>query len=388
MLERGGALNLKHQCALLGVSRSSRYYKPLGESAENVRLMRRIDEAYLKYPFYGSRQMARHLGRLGLMAGRHRVRRLMGLMGLEAIYRKPRTSAAHPDHRVYPFAGVDDRAAGPGLVRGHHLCSGISRIFLFGGGDGLGEPVLLAWRLSNTLDGAFCIAALAAALRLGTPEIFNTDQGAQFTSAAFTERVQAAGARCSMDGRAGSWTTFHRTAVALAEIRSGVPARAFPGRARHLELGWVLQRLASALGAGRAHTRRSLSWHRGGGMSASAGFNPADPPGTGRLGVHTPRIPPPPHGRFIRGETAPVASRWNTLQAPLQRPGGTRPAVLTPARFASTISFDEGTINQSKYTLKKPSDFHLSVALPYLRPVSRLAGKRKYLASSSNVFAG
>ena len=91
-------------------------------------------------------------------------------------------------------------------------------------------------------------------------------------------------------------------------------------------------------------------------MSASAGFNPADPPGTGRFGVHTPRIPPPPHWRFIRGETAPVASPWNTLQAPLHRPGGTRPAVLTPARFASTISFDEGTINQSKYTLKKPSD--------------------------------
>ncbi len=235
MLGRGGELNLKRQCALLGVSRSSRYYKPLGESAENVRLMRRIDEAYLKYPFYGSRQMARHLGRLGLMAGRHRVRRLMGLMGLEAIYRKPRTSAAHPDHRVYPYLLRELTIERPDQV----WCADITYVpvsqgffYLVAVMDWVSRYVL-AWRLSNTLDGAFCIAALAAALRLGTPEIFNTDQGAQFTSAAFTERVQAAGARCSMDGQGRFldnifierlWRSLKYEAVYLHELADGFQA--------------------------------------------------------------------------------------------------------------------------------------------------------------------
>ena len=103
MIERDGPLPLVRQCGLLGVSRSSQYYEPLGESAENLALMRCLDELHLAYPFYGSRQMARHLRREGAVAGRHRVRRLMRLMGMEAIYRKPRTSVANPQHRVYPY---------------------------------------------------------------------------------------------------------------------------------------------------------------------------------------------------------------------------------------------------------------------------------------------
>ena len=103
MLERGETLSLTRQGTLLGISRSSLYYEPQGESAENLALMRCIDELYLKYPFYGSRQMARHLKREGSSAGRHRVRRLMRRMGLQAIYCKPRTSVAHPDHRIYPY---------------------------------------------------------------------------------------------------------------------------------------------------------------------------------------------------------------------------------------------------------------------------------------------
>ena len=104
MIEREHqSLSVSRQCRLLGVSRSTLYYRPLGESAATLELMRRIDELYLKYPFYGSRQMVRHLAREGVAVGRHRVRRLMRLLGLEAIYRKPRTSVANPEHRVYPY---------------------------------------------------------------------------------------------------------------------------------------------------------------------------------------------------------------------------------------------------------------------------------------------
>ena len=103
MVDRGCGLSLSRQCELLDVSRSSQYYEPLGESAANLALMRRLDELHLEHPFYGSRQMARHLRREGVVAGRHRVRRLMRLMGMEAIYRRPRTSAANPEHRVYPY---------------------------------------------------------------------------------------------------------------------------------------------------------------------------------------------------------------------------------------------------------------------------------------------
>ena len=103
MIEHGGELSLARQCALLGVSRSSQYYAPSGESAENLALMRRMDELHLAHPFYGSRQMARHLRREGVVAGRHRIRRLRGLMGLEAVYCRPRTSAPNPAHRVYPY---------------------------------------------------------------------------------------------------------------------------------------------------------------------------------------------------------------------------------------------------------------------------------------------
>ena len=102
MIERDGALSVRRQCALLGLSRSSVYYTPRGESAENLTLMRRMDELSLQYPFYGSRQMARHLQREGVAVGRRRVRRLMRLMGLEALYRKPRTSNPQPGHRIYP----------------------------------------------------------------------------------------------------------------------------------------------------------------------------------------------------------------------------------------------------------------------------------------------
>ena len=217
------------------LGRSSVYYTPREERAENLALMRRMDELSLQYPFYGSRQMARHLGREGVSVGRRRVRRLMRLMGLEAVYRKPRTSAAQPGHRIYPYLLRELTIERPDQV----WCADITYIpvtagflYLVAVMDWASRHVL-AWRLSNTMDTGFCIEALEAALRTGTPEIFNTDQGAQFTSAAFTERVLAAGARCSMDGRGRCldnvfierlWRSLKYEAVYLHELADGFEA--------------------------------------------------------------------------------------------------------------------------------------------------------------------
>ena len=235
LVERGGELSIRRQCALLGINRSSVYYTPREERAENLALMRRMDELSLQYPFYGSRQMARHLGREGVSVGRRRVRRLMRLMGLEAVYRKPRTSAAQPGHRIYPYLLRELTIDRPNQV----WCADITYIpvtagflYLVAVMDWASRHVL-AWRLSNTMDTGFCIEALEAALRTGTPEIFNTDQGAQLTSTTFTERVLAAGARCSMDGRGRCldnvfierlWRSLKYEAVYLHELVDGFEA--------------------------------------------------------------------------------------------------------------------------------------------------------------------
>ena len=203
--------------------------------AANLALMRRMDELSLQYPFYGSRQMARHLQRESVAVGRRRVRRLMRLMGLEALYRKPRTSNPQPGHRIYPYLLRDLTIDRPNQV----WCADITYIpvsagflYLVAVMDWASRHVL-AWRLSNTMDTGFCIEALEAALRRGTPEIFNTDQGAQFTSAAFTERVLAAGAQCSMDGRGRCldnvfierlWRSLKYEAVYLHELTDGFEA--------------------------------------------------------------------------------------------------------------------------------------------------------------------
>ena len=208
MIEPGHpGLSLSRQCRLLSISRSSFYYTPIGESPENLALMRRIDELFLKYPFYGSRQMVFRLRREGVAVGRHRVRRLMRLMGLAAICQAPRTSTPHPDHRVYPYLlrnVVVDRPD-------HVWCADITYIpvrrgflYLVAIMDWASRHVL-AWRLSNTLDAGFCVEALNEALaRYGRPEIFNTDQGSQFTSPRFTRILKEANVRISMDGK-GRW---------------------------------------------------------------------------------------------------------------------------------------------------------------------------------------
>jgi putative transposase len=196
-------LSIRRQCRLVGLNRSSWYYACATESAENLRLMRRIDEEYLRHPFLGSRQMSAWLKSQGEMANRKRVRRLMRLMGLEAIYPKPRTTQRNPEHRVYPYLLRDVEITRPD----HVWSTDITYVPLRGGYLYLAAIMdwysrcVLSWRLSNTLDVGFCLEALNEALARSTPEIFNSDQGVQFTSAGFTNRLLGSGVKISMDGK-------------------------------------------------------------------------------------------------------------------------------------------------------------------------------------------
>ena len=189
---------MRRQCELLGLNRSSWYYRPTGESEENRRWMRRIDEQYLKTPCYGSRKMAKELG-----ISRTRAQRLMRLMGLEAIYPKPHLSRNDAEHRIYPYLLRNLAIVRPDQVWSSDITYVSMRhgwMYLTVVMDWYSRYVL-SWRLSNTLDGLFCLEALEEALARGTPEIFNTDQGVQFTATEFTQTLEHAGVRISMDGR-------------------------------------------------------------------------------------------------------------------------------------------------------------------------------------------
>jgi putative transposase len=194
---------VRRQCELLGLNRATLYYEPAGETPENLRLMRLIDQEYTAHPFYGSRKMTRWLNDHGQTVNRKRVQRLMRLMGLEAIYPKPRLSAPGRGHRIYPYLLRDVAIERPD----HVWSTDITYVPLAGGFMYLAAIIdwysryVLAWRLSNTLDGAFCLEMLEEALSRNCPEIFNTDQGVQFTAAVWTGRLEAAGVRVSMDGR-------------------------------------------------------------------------------------------------------------------------------------------------------------------------------------------
>jgi putative transposase len=234
-------LSLSRQCRLLSISRSSFYYAPRGESPENLVLMRRIDEMFVRYPFFGSRQMVRQLRREGVRAGRHRVRRLMRLMGLAAIYQAPKTSAPHPAHRIYPYLLRNVAVDRPD----HVWCADITYIpvrrgflYLVAIMDWATRHVL-AWRVSNTMDARFCIEALREALaRYGKPTIFNTDQGSQFTSLDFTSVLKDAEIAISMDGRGRCldnvfierlWRSLKYEAVYLHEMTDGFAAEGVIG---------------------------------------------------------------------------------------------------------------------------------------------------------------
>ena len=219
------------------------------ESAEDLKLMRLMDELHLRFPFYGSRRLTWSLRQAGYAVGRKRVQRLMRRMGMEAIYPRPRTSQPHPDHRIYPYLLRDVAISGADHVWSADITYVPMRygfMYLVAILDWHSRYVL-SWRLSNTLDSAFCVEALRAALRRGRPAIFNTDQGAQFTSQAFTDVLQERGIAISMDGRRRAldnvfierlwWSVkyeniYLRGYETVAELKAGL-ARYFDFYCRH-----------------------------------------------------------------------------------------------------------------------------------------------------------
>jgi putative transposase len=196
-------LSIRRQCELLDINRSSFYLPPAAESEENLRLMRLIDQQFLKTPFYGSRRMIASLERSGETVNRKRVQRLMAKMGLEAIFPRPQTTTTSTDGRVYPYL-LRDRE----LTRVNEVWSSdITYVPMRHGFMYLTAVIdwysryVLSWRLSNTLEGQFCLEALDEALSQGRPEIFNTDLGSQFTAREYTGRLEEAGIAVSRDGR-------------------------------------------------------------------------------------------------------------------------------------------------------------------------------------------
>lgn len=196
--------SIRRQCDLIGLNRSTFYWQPAGESPFNLALMQLIDQEYTRAPFYGYRKMTIRLNRVhGYAVNRKRVAHLMAKMGLRAIYPQPRTTLIHPQHKKYPYLlrGLDisrpnqvwaaDITYIP-LPQGFMYLVAILDWF---------SRFVVAWQLSNTLDGAFCLATLRQALQQGQPEIFNTDQGVQFTAHGFTHELETTGIRISMDGR-------------------------------------------------------------------------------------------------------------------------------------------------------------------------------------------
>jgi putative transposase len=229
-------LTVARQCALLGLARSSRYYAPLPGDGADEALMRLIDRQYTATAFYGVRRITAWLRREDRRVNPKRVRRLMRLMGLEAIYPKPRTSVKNPENKVYPY-----------LLRGLTIdrtdqvwCADITYIPMRRGWLYLAAVMdwfsrcVLAWQTSVTLDVGFCVEALRQALALGTPALFNTDQGSQFTSAAFTGMLAQAGIAISMDGRARAfdnifierlWRSVKHEEVYLHDYQTPAEAR-------------------------------------------------------------------------------------------------------------------------------------------------------------------
>ena len=230
-------LSIVRQCELVQIARSSYYYDGKGESPLNLKLMQMIDTRFLDKPYYGQRQMARWLRRQGYNVGRKRVRRLMRKMGLMPIYQAPRTTVPHPEHRIYPYLLRKLEVTRPNQV----WCADITYIPMRQGFLYLvaimdwATRAVLSWRLSNTMHPDFCVEALEEALsRYGKPEIFNTDQGSQFTSEDFTGVLKVAGVRISMDGRGRwmdnvfierLWRSLKYECVYLNEFESGLDAR-------------------------------------------------------------------------------------------------------------------------------------------------------------------
>lgn len=248
---------MRRQCELLRISRSSLYYESVGPDPEDLALMRRIDELHLEFPFYGSRRVARELRGRGLLVNRKRIQRLMRLMGIEAIAPKPNTSRPAPEHPVFPYLLRGLTIDRPNQVWAADityipLARGFAYLVVIM--DWCSRRVL-SWRLSNTIDSAFCVEALEEALRrFGRPEVFNTDQGAQFTASDFTAPLLARGVKISMDGKGRCidnvfverlWRSLKYEEVYLKDYDDLVEARAgirayfefYNDRRRHQALG-------------------------------------------------------------------------------------------------------------------------------------------------------
>ncbi|MCO6044975.1 IS3 family transposase [Aeoliella sp. ICT_H6.2] len=261
-------LSVRRQCELLGLARSSCYYAAKGESEENRELMRRIDELYTRWPFYGSRRLADELG-----VSRKRIARLMRVMGIEAIYPKKRTTWPGAGHKIYPYLLRNIEITCPNQV----WSSDITYVPLKSGWlylvavlDWFSRKVL-SWRLSNTMDGRFCMEALDDALTQSAPEIFNTDQGSQFTSSTFTGRLEQRGIAISMDGRGRAldnvfierlWRSvkyeevYLKSYPSVAECEAGLSAyfTFYNDRRRHQALG---RRTPTAVYAGESSSEVS-----------------------------------------------------------------------------------------------------------------------------------
>jgi putative transposase len=198
------SISIAHQCKILNISRSSFYYQPKPISEYDLELMGHIDKMYTDHPCRGSRSMRNQLKRLGYKVNRKKVQRLMRLMGIEAVYPKPRTTIPHPGHKIYPYLLRHLNIDHPN----HVWAADITYIPMKSGHMYLTAIMdwhsrkVLSWRISNSLETSFCIEALEEAInRYGTPEIFNTDQGSQFTSEKFTKALESHGIAISMDGR-------------------------------------------------------------------------------------------------------------------------------------------------------------------------------------------
>ena len=249
-------ISVARQCALLELSRSSFYYRSQGESAENLHLMRLLDEQYTRTPFYGVRRMTVWLRQQGYPVNTKRVARLLHTMGLETLYPKPRTSQSHPGHRVYPYV-----LRGVPITRVNQVWStAITYVRLHGGFVYLVAVMdwfsryVLSWAVSIIMDVGFCLEALEQALGVATPHIFNSDQGSQFTSLEFTGRLAAAGIHMSMDGRGRAldnvfverlWRTVKYEEIYLKDY--GTPREAIQGLKQFFQL-YNRQRPHQALG--------------------------------------------------------------------------------------------------------------------------------------------
>jgi putative transposase len=230
-------ISLRRQCELLGVNRSGLYYEPVGESAENLLLMRLIDQEYTRHPFLGSRRLVVWLGEQGQLVNRKRVARLMDLMGIEAVYPKPRLSQPGEGHRIYPYllrGTTVERVNQVWSTDITYIRMAQGFLYLVAVMDWFSRFVL-SWSLSLTMELDFCLEALDRALRRGRPEIFNSDQGSQFTSEKFTGKLEARKIAVSMDGRGRCfdnifverlWRSLKYEEVYLKDYASVAEARA------------------------------------------------------------------------------------------------------------------------------------------------------------------